>query len=76
MQELFTRFARTLSLKALNLKIKIQGLESPWKLQSVLESPWSSTLTLKFKYNSKEKGANTERPRDKITHVVEELQKT
>ena len=27
--------------KSLNLKIKIQGLKSPWKLQSVLESPWN-----------------------------------
>ena len=27
--------------KSLNFKIKIQGLYSPWKLQSVLESPWN-----------------------------------
>ena len=27
--------------KSLNFKIKIQGLKSPWKLQSVLESPWN-----------------------------------
>ena len=32
--------------KSLNFKMKIQGLESPWKLQWVLESPWISVLTL------------------------------
>ena len=32
-------FAR--ALKVLEFKIKIQGLKSPWKLQSVLESPWN-----------------------------------
>ena len=31
--------------KSLNFKIKIQGLESPWKLQSMLESSWISMLT-------------------------------
>ena len=31
---------------SLNFKIKIQGLENPWKLQSLLESPWISVLTL------------------------------
>ena len=27
--------------KSLNFKMKFQGLKSPWKLQSVLESPWN-----------------------------------
>ena len=57
--------------KSLNFKIKIQGLESPWKFQSVLESPWIS-----LRENSKEKGAYTELFMDEITRVVEELKKT
>ena len=31
---------------SLNFEIKIQGLENPWKLQSVLEGPWVLVLTL------------------------------
>ena len=32
--------------KSLNFRIKIQGLKSPWKLQSVLESPWNLVLPI------------------------------
>ena len=34
------------SWKSLSFKIKIQRLENPWKLQSVLESLWISVLNL------------------------------
>ena len=38
-----TGFARTLKilLKVFKFWIKIQSIESPWKLQSALESPWN-----------------------------------
>ena len=54
--------------KSLNLKIKIQGLESPWKLRSVLESPWLSVVTLSNSTTRKDL-------QDKIA-LVEELKKT
>ena len=58
--------------KSLNLRLKIQGLESPWKLLSMLESPWISVLTLS---NPKEK-KQTDDIQVKIAHVVEKLKKT
>ena len=57
--------------KSVNFKIKIQGLESLWNLQSVLESPWISVLTLFW---------TQQRPKDLkdnyIAHVLEEVKKT
>ena len=37
-----------LEILCVYFEIKIQGLESSWKLQSVLESPWISMLTALF----------------------------
>ena len=45
-----------------DFEIKIQGLESSWKLQSVVESPWISGLTFQTPILNCIKGANTERP--------------
>ena len=50
---------------------EIQGLESPWKLQSVLESSWTSTLTKWFKENCKGNGANTKTFGVKFSDVEE-----
>ena len=47
-------------------------LESPWKLQSVLESPWISMLSI----TPKKKKRTRKDLRDKITRVVEELKQT
>ena len=55
------------------LKSKFQGLESPWKLQSVLESPGISVLTLS---NPDSQVPNMKDLQDKIAHVVVQLKKT
>ena len=48
--------------------MKIQGLESPWKLQLVLESRWISVLTLS---NPDPDVPNVkDHLQDKIAHVV------
>ena len=47
--------------------LKVQ--ESPWKLQSILESPWISVLTL----SNPDSVPNTKDLQDKIAHVVVEL---
>ena len=48
--------------------MKIQGPESPWKLQSVLESRWISVLTLS---NPDPDVPNMkDHLQDKIAHVV------
>ena len=41
---LVSEFARILTV--VEFKKKIQGHESPWKLQSVPEGPWISVLIL------------------------------
>ena len=49
--------------KSLNFKMKIQGLESPWKLQWVLESPWISVLTLSnLDFHVPKRSKHAERP--------------
>ena len=69
-------FARTLKVLE-SFKIKIQGLESPWKLQSVLESPWISVLTLSNKDSQVSKRSKHRKTyQGKIAHVVEEPKKT
>ena len=55
--------------KSLKFKLKIHGLESPWKLQSTLESPWISVLTL----SNPDCVSNMKDLQDKIAHVVVEL---
>ena len=63
--------------KSLSLKIKIQGLESPWKLQSALESPWISVLTLSNTDSQVSKRSKHRKTyQGKIAHVVEEPKKT
>ena len=59
--------------KSLSFKIKIQGLESPWKLQSALESPWISVLTLSNTDSQVSKRSKHRKTyQGKIAHVVEE----
>ena len=55
------------------LTLKVQGLESPWKLQLVLESPWISVLTLS---NPDSQEPNMKDLQDKIAHAAVELKKT
>ena len=63
--------------KSLSFKIKIQGLESPWKLQSALESPWISVLTLSNTDSQVSKRSKHRKTyQGKIAHVVEEPKKT
>ena len=52
-------------------------LESPWKLQSVLESPWISVLTLSNTDSQVSKRSKHRKTyQDKTSHVVEEPKKT
>ena len=52
-------------------------LESPWKLQSVLGSPWISVLTLSNTDSQVSKRSKHRKTyQDKIAHVVEEPKKT
>ena len=52
-------------------------LESPWKLQSVLGSPWISVLTLSNTDSQVSKRSKHRKTyQDKIAHVVEEQKKT
>ena len=62
--------------RSFDFEIKIQGLESSWKLQSVVESPWISVLTLSNPDSQlHKKGKKQKDLQDEIAHVVEELKK-